>query len=78
MVVAFRFDEGAEGTLHDHPHVPATYVEAGRFTLTIGDAEHDLGPADGLIIPSGVQHCCICKSAGTLIDIFTPRRNDVL
>jgi len=34
MVVDFRFDADAEGKLHNHPHVKATYVESGRFTFT--------------------------------------------
>ena len=38
MVVAFRFSEaGAEGALHNHPHVQSTFVESGRFRFTVGD-----------------------------------------
>lgn len=78
MVVAFRFEAQAEGKLHDHPHVQSTYVEAGRFTFTVGDATYDLGPGDSVIIPSGVRHGCLCTQAGTLIDTFTPRRDDFI
>ena len=78
MVVAFRFEGGARGKLHDHPHVQATYVESGRFTFTLDGSEHDLGPGDSLIIPSGARHGCVCHEAGTLIDTFTPRRDDFL
>lgn len=78
MVVAFRFEGGAKGALHDHPHVQSTYVEAGRFTFILDDVEHELGAGDSLIVPSGVRHGCICHQAGTLIDTFTPRRDDFL
>jgi len=78
MLVAFRFETGAEGKLHSHPHVQATYVEAGRFVFSIDGAEHDLGAGDSLIIPSQAHHGCICLEAGTLIDTFTPRRADFL
>lgn len=78
MVVAFRFEKAAEGELHDYPHVQSTYVEAGRFTFTLGDATHDLGPGDSVVIPSGVRHGCSCTEAGTLIETFTPRRDDFL
>lgn len=78
MVVAFRFDDKAEGKLHHHPHVQSTYVETGRFKFTVGDITHDLGPGDSLVIASGVRHGCICTAAGTLIDTFTPRRDDFL
>lgn len=78
MVVAFRFETGAEGKLHQHPHVQSAYVEAGRFTFTVGETEHALGPGDSLVIPSNVRHGCRCLEAGTLIDTFTPRRDDFL
>ncbi|KQI68436.1 cupin [Loktanella sp. 3ANDIMAR09] len=78
MVVAFRFDTDARGALHDHPHVQATYVESGRFTFTVDGTTHDLGPGDSLLIPSGARHGCTCHAAGTLIDTFTPRRDDFL
>ena len=78
MVVAFRFEDGAEGKLHDHPHVQSTYVESGRFTFVVGDTEYDLGPGDSIVIPSGARHGCRCQAPGTLIDTFTPRRDDFL
>lgn len=78
MVVVFRFQDGAEGKLHNHPHVQSTYVESGRFTFVVGETEHDLGPGDSVVIPSGVRHGCTCREAGTLIDTFTPRRDDFL
>jgi quercetin dioxygenase-like cupin family protein len=76
--VAFRFEATADGKLHDHPHVQSTYVEAGRFTFTVGDVMHDLGQGDSVVIPSGVRHGCLCTEAGTLIDTFTPRRDNFL
>lgn len=78
MMVKFTFADDSEGKLHEHPHVQATYVRSGRFTFTLGDRTHDLGPGDSLLIPSGVRHGCICHEAGELIDTFTPRRDDFL
>lgn len=78
MVVSFRFEAGAEGALHDHPHVQSTYVKAGRFRFTLGDETREVGPGDSFVIPSGLRHGCICLEAGELIDNFTPRRDDFL
>ncbi len=78
MIVAFRFDAGAEGKRHEHRHVQSTYVESGRFTFDLDGVEHDLGPGDSLIVPSGLRHGCICQADGTLIDNFKPRRDDFL
>ncbi len=79
MVVAFRFGKtGAEGALHSHPHVQSTFVQEGRFKFTIGEDAFEVGPGDSFVIPSDAVHGCICLEPGTLIDSFTPRRDDFL
>ena len=79
MVVAFRFDRmGAEGTLHNHPHVQSTFVESGRFRFFLGEEEREVGPGDSFVIESGMTHGCVCIEPGTLVDCFTPRRDDFL
>lgn len=78
MIVAFRFQQGAEGKLHNHVHVQSTYVESGHFRFHMDGVDHDLGPGDSLIIPSQITHGCVCLKAGTLIDTFAPRRDDFL
>jgi quercetin dioxygenase-like cupin family protein len=79
MVVAFRFRKiGAEGALHNHPHVQSTYVKSGRFRFTVGDDVTEVSPGDSFVIPSGTMHGCVCLEPGTLVDSFTPRRDDFL
>ena len=79
MTVAFRFGKSApEGALHHHPHVQSTFVQSGRFRFTVGDAINDVGPGDSFVIPSGATHGCVCLEPGTLVDCFTPRRDDFL
>ncbi|PVB60090.1 cupin domain-containing protein [Labrenzia sp. 011] len=79
MVVAFRFREtGAQGKLHNHPHAQSTYVESGRFRFSIDGQEFEVGPGDSFVIPSRAMHGCVCIEPGTLIDTFTPRRDDFL
>ena len=78
MVVSFRFETGAEGALHAHPHVQSTYVQTGRFLFHVAGTEKEVGPGDCFVIPSGAVHGCRCLAAGTLIDCFTPRRDDFL
>jgi len=79
MVVAFRFLEPeAEGSLHHHPHVQSTYVESGRFRFSINGESFDVGIGDSFVIPSEALHGCVCLEPGTLIDTFTPRRDDFL
>ena len=79
MVVAFRFGaEGAVGALHNHPHVQSTYVESGKFRFTLGDEEREVSTGDSFVIPSDMVHGCVCLEPGTLVDCFTPRRDDFL
>ncbi|MBO6892673.1 MAG: cupin domain-containing protein [Roseibium sp.] len=79
MVVAFRFQEaGAEGKLHSHLHVQSTYVESGRFRFSVGGEAFEVGTGDSFVIPSGATHGCVCLEPGTLIDTFSPRRDDFL
>lgn len=78
MVVAFRFEKDGEGALHSHPHVQSTYVEAGKFRFTMNGQDFEVGPGASFVIPSDARHGCVCLEAGTLIDCFTPRRDDFL
>lgn len=78
MVVSFRFESGAKGRLHSHPHVQSTYVARGRFRFFRGGEAYDLKAGDSLVIPGNTDHGCQCLEAGELIDCFTPRRDDFL
>lgn len=78
MVVSFRFERGAIGARHSHPHVQSTYVEAGRFLFSIGNNAFEVQAGDSFVIPSNAEHECTCLESGRLIDCFTPRREDFL
>jgi quercetin dioxygenase-like cupin family protein len=78
MLVSFRFETGAEGALHHHPHLQATYVKSGRFRFSVGGREVEVGPGDTLSMASNEEHGCVCLEAGELIDSFAPRREDFL
>ena len=79
MVVAFRSAAtGAIGALHNHRHVQSTYVEKGRFRFILADEEREVGAGDNFVTPSDMVHGCLCLEPGTLIDYFTPRRDDFL
>jgi len=79
MVVAFNFkEEGATGKLHHHPHVQSTFVQSGRFEFSIDGKKTEVGPGDSFVVPSNIEHGCVCLEPGTLLDSFTPRRDDFL
>ena len=78
MLVKVRFDKGAVGTLHHHIHSQASYVESGKFELTIGGEKKILGKGDGYFVPPNLEHGCVCLEEGMLIDVFNPAREDFI
>ncbi len=78
MLVRVDFAPGAVGAVHHHPHRQVTYVAAGRFAVRVGDARRDLGPGDCFFAAAGVPHGVVALEAGTLVDVFTPAREDFL
>ncbi|MBO9198716.1 MULTISPECIES: cupin domain-containing protein [Niastella] len=78
MLVKAKFVTGGVGTLHQHPHSQATYVDSGVFEMTIGDVKKIIRKGDGYYVPPNVLHGCVCLEAGMLIDVFSPHREDFL
>src|SRR5512140_3441830 len=74
MMVRVTFTEGAIGYLHSHPHRQVTYVERGRFRVTLDGRETEVAPGDCWFAPPGVPHGVVALEAGALIDVFTPAR----
>jgi quercetin dioxygenase-like cupin family protein len=78
MMVKVKFEEGAEGTPHQHPHTQVSYVESGEFELTIGKEKKILKTGDGFYVPPNTVHGSLCLKPGVLIDVFSPLREDFL
>lgn len=78
MLVKVVFEKGSVGDMHSHPHVQSSYIESGRFEVTVGGNTQILEKGDGFFVPSGELHGLICLEAGSVIDTFTPAREDFL
>ncbi|MDP4291041.1 MAG: cupin domain-containing protein [Bacteroidota bacterium] len=78
MLVKVEFKEGGTGALHQHPHTQSTFVASGIFELTIGKETRIIKPGDGFLAPPNVAHGVVCIEKGTLIDTFSPIREDFL
>ncbi|MCR4763255.1 MAG: cupin domain-containing protein [Lachnospiraceae bacterium] len=74
MAVENTFSEGAVGALHSHPHTQITYVVKGVFEFEIDGEKHVVRAGDTLLKTDGVEHGCVCREAGVLLDIFAPAR----
>jgi quercetin dioxygenase-like cupin family protein len=76
MCVENHFKEGAVGALHHHPHTQITYVVSGQFEFEINGEKKIVNPGDALLKRESIEHGCICRKEGVLLDIFTPMRED--
>lgn len=61
---------------HSHPHTQISYVLDGEFTYTIEGNTRTMKKGDSIVVDGGKVHGCTCVKAGTLLDIFTPMRED--
>lgn len=78
MQVKVKFESGAIGTPHTHPHSQATYVVSGVFEFTTDGETAIVASGDGVYIKPGALHGCRCLESGLLIDTFAPMRVDFL
>ena len=78
MIVEVNFEKGGEGSVHTHPHSQSTYVLSGRFRFNVDGEGVEVGPGDTLAFPPDIPHGTLCLEAGTLLDIFTPMREDFI
>ena len=78
MAVQVAFEKGGIGAPHSHPHAQCTYVLSGTFTFTGGGKEVTVSAGDTLAFERNETHGCVCTAAGTLIDVFSPMRDDFL
>lgn len=80
MSVLVRFDAGAVGTPHAHEaHDQIAYVVAGAFEATVDGQRCVLRAGDAFIARRGHSHGVVALEAGsTLLDQFSPRRDDYL
>jgi len=78
MLVRVDFDKGAVGSLHQHPHRQVTYVAAGAFDASVDGNTRRLVAGDCFYVAADLIHGVVAVENGTLIDVFTPAREDFL
>jgi quercetin dioxygenase-like cupin family protein len=78
MLVKVKFEVGAIGTLHEHPHSQVTYVDSGVFEASINGTKQILKKGDSFYAKPHYIHGVTCLEAGILVDVFSPFRKDFL
>ncbi len=78
MTAQFRFQKGAIGALHSHPHEQVGYVVSGSVDLTLEGKTQTLRAGDSYYVPPGLVHGVKALEDTVLVDVFTPQRQDFL
>ena len=78
MLVVVEFEPGAVGTLHRHPHRQVSWVAAGSFEVSVDGVWQVLKAGDCFYVSADLEHGVVAREAGTLVDVFTPAREDFL
>lgn len=78
MVCKMNYQNGDFASEHSHPHEQCGYVVSGEYELTIGDKQWILRNGDSYAIPGNTLHSFRVLTAGEVIDVFTPQREDYL
>ena len=78
MMVAVEFKRGSVGPVHHHPHRQVTSIESGSFEVLIGSEKKVLRKGDCYFIPPNVDHGVVALEESSLVDVFTPVREDFL
>ncbi|HMK05004.1 MAG TPA: cupin domain-containing protein [Ferruginibacter sp.] len=71
-----KLEEGVVVPIHSHPHEQWTFILDGQMEFTLDGEKKLLLPGMGAYIPSNALHGAVAVTACTVIDVFTPVRED--
>lgn len=63
---------------HHHPHEQITHVVSGRLRLMAAGVPHELGAGESFYLAGNVPHAIETIEDTTVIDTFSPPREDYL
>ena len=78
MCVVHHFKKDAIGAIHSHPHTQITYVAKGVFEFEIEGEKKIVKTGDAMLKQNNAIHGTVCLEEGTLVDFFTPMRQDFI
>jgi quercetin dioxygenase-like cupin family protein len=76
MICEFRSKADVHIPLHSHPHEQLGYVISGHLDITIAGTTYSCDPGDSYAIPGGVEHSAVFPVESTIIDVFSPPREE--
>lgn len=76
MLTEIFIERGSGVPAHAHVHEQVGYVVAGRLALTVAGDTRQLETGDSYAIPGGVSHAALALADVTLVEVFSPPRED--
>lgn len=78
MSVEVKFQKGAVGAVHSHPHEQVSYVIKGSFEFEMDGRKKVIRSGDTYYVGPGITHGVVALEDAIILDIFTPLREDFL
>ena len=78
LLTEFFLEKGNSIPAHSHPHEQTGYLVKGKLRFTIGLQIIDAKPGDSWCIPSDEMHGAEVLEDSTVIEVFSPVREDYL
>lgn len=78
MLVKVELPKGFSGDVDQHPQEQISYIEKGKVEFEVNGVKRILKQGDAQYIPSNVTHRVEVIEECTILDVFTPLRNDLL
>ena len=78
LMMHMKFKKGGVGYIHKHPHRQVSYIESGSFEVNIASEKKVQNAGDCYYVPADLEHGVLALEDGTLIDVFTPCRDDIV
>lgn len=78
MMVEVNFIKGAVGEIHAHENEQISYIIKGSFQLDIEGKKEIIKAGDTFYIKQNALHGVLALEDSTILDVFTPQREDFL
>jgi quercetin dioxygenase-like cupin family protein len=77
MLMEVEFAADAAGYEHNHVHDQISHCVRGRFEYSLDGRTHVLTDSGSIYVPSNARQGAKALGPGTLIQVFTPVRDDL-
>ncbi|MBU3112199.1 cupin domain-containing protein [Clostridium lacusfryxellense] len=78
MMVQVNFIKGAIGEIHEHVHEQISYIIKGSFEVSIDGKKEIVKAGDTFYVKPNALHGVVAQEDSTILDVFTPQREDFL